>query len=266
MRPELAVVLALLFIALSVGAAHRLDTLRRAGPRPTWSGLLVWIVFRLFARVVHRTRYDGAESLPAADRPLLIVSNHTGAADPILIQAGCPFEVRWMMMREMNRGAVDWFTRYGRIILVERDGRDLASTREALRHLRGGGVIGIFPEGGIERPPETLRRFHSGVGFLVARTGASVVPVWISGTPKVDAAMASLYTRGRARVEFGPVMRFDGVTDAAEITRQIRDRIASMSGWPTSEVNADDSLETPRTGSGETSPARPTMSAHDRRH
>lgn len=265
MRVELVVPLVLLTVALSVGAAQQLDALRRRCPRPTWSGVLVWIAFRLFARLVHRARYVGGEALEAAGRPLLLVSNHTGAADPILLQAGCPFEVRWMMMREMNRGAVDWFTRYGRIILVERDGKDLASTREALRHLRGGGVIGIFPEGGIERPPEMLRRFHSGVGFLVARSGAAVAPVWISGTPKVDNAMASLYTRGRARVQFGPIMRFDDINDADEITRRIRDCIASMSGWPTSDAIADDPMQTPPK-SGDASPACPTMSPHDRPH
>ncbi len=233
------ILVGLLVIVLSVGAAQWLQRWLESCPRPTWSGVMIWFVFRVYARLVHRTRHIGKDRLAELPRPIIVVSNHTGAADPTLIQAGCPFEVRWMMMREMNRGFVDWFTRYGRIILVERNGRDFASTREALRHLKAGGVIGIFPEGGIERPPETLRKFHSGVGFLVARSHATVIPVWISGTPRVDVAMESLWTRGRARVEFGPPMRFEGVKDAAEITQQIRDRIAEMSGWPTCDVDAD---------------------------
>lgn len=197
---------------------------------------MFWMLFRLYALLVHRVRHGGQESLAAlGEEPLIIVSNHTGAADPILIQAGCPFEIRWMMMREMNRGLVDWFTRYGRIILVERNGKDFASTREALRHLSAGGAIGIFPEGGIERPPGVLRRFESGVGFLVARSKATVLPVWISGTPHVDVAMHSLWRRGRARIEFGKPMRFDDVKDSKTIAPAIRDRIAAMSGWPTSD-------------------------------
>lgn len=243
MSSAAAILAGLIVIVLSVGAAQRVHGWLQRCPRPTWSGVMIWFLFRVYARLVQRTRHVGKERLNAVQRPIIVVANHTGAADPMLIQAACPFEVRWMMMREMNRGFVDWFTRYGRIILVERNGKDFASTREALRHLKEGGVIGIFPEGGIERPPEMIRRFHSGVGFLVARTHATVIPVWISGTPKVGVAMESLWKRGRARVEFGQAMRFEGVKDATEITRQIRDRIVSMSGWPACDVVADQAVD-----------------------
>jgi len=227
---------ALAVIVLSVAGAHWVDGKRRRSPRPTCFGLAIWSAFRLYARLWHRTRHVGRSAVePRPKGPIIIVSNHTGAADPPLIQAGCTFEIRWMMMREMNKGFVDWFTRYGRIILVERDGRDLASTREALRHLRAGGVLGIFPEGGIERPPGQLRRFQEGVGFLVQRTGAAVIPVWVSGTPKVDIAFESLWKPGRARVEFGEPMRFGPAQDPQAITCAIRDRIAAMSGWPISD-------------------------------
>ncbi len=227
---------AVLVIALAVSAAQWADGKRRRSPRPTWLGYFIWLSIRLHARLLHRTTHVGRRIVASRpEGPLIIVSNHTGAADPLLIQAACTFEIRWMMMREMNRGFVDWFTRYGRIILVERDGRDMASTREALRHLRAGGALGIFPEGGIERPPGKLRRFQAGVGFLVQRTGAVVIPVWISGTPEVGRAIESLWRRGRARVEFAEPMRFDRSTGPEAITRAIRDRIAEMSGWPVSD-------------------------------
>lgn len=234
--PLLLLPAAVFAIILSVAAAQWADGKRRRSPRPTWLGYAIWTAIRIHALLLHRTAHIGREAVdPRPAGPLIIVSNHTGAADPLLIQAACTFEIRWMMMREMNRGFVDWFTRYARIILVERDGRDMASTREALRHLRGGGVLGIFPEGGIERPPGQLRRFQEGVGFLVQRTGAAVIPVWISGTPKVDEAIESLWRRGRARVEFDGVMRFERSDVPDAITRAIRDRIAAMSGWPVSD-------------------------------
>lgn len=147
--PLLLLPAAVFAIILSVAAAQWADGKRRRSPRPTWLGYLIWTAIRTHALLLHRTSHIGRETVdPRPAGPLIIVSNHTGAADPLLIQAACTFEIRWMMMREMNRGVVDWFTRYGRIILVERDGRDMASTREALRHLRGGGVLGIFPDGG----------------------------------------------------------------------------------------------------------------------
>lgn len=78
--------------------------------------------------------------------------------------------------------------------------------------------------------------------------------------------MASLYTRSRACIQFGPVMQFSDLKDADEITRLIRGRIATMSGWPTSDATADEPAESPPAECGEASPARPTMSAHDRLH
>jgi len=229
----------LLVIMLSVAAAQAISAWRQRCARPTWSGVFFWYLFRVYARLVHRTRYHGLDSIPTRDGgPIIIVANHTGGADPFLIQAACPFEVRWMMLREMNEGITRWFTEYGRIILVERNGRDFASTREALRHLHAGGVIGIFAEGGIERPPEMLRKFQSGVGFLVRRSGATVIPVWISGTPKVNVAFHAVVRRSHARVQFSQPMRFDKSMDAEAITLAIRDRIATMSGWPATEVDA----------------------------
>lgn len=237
----------LLVIMLSVGAAQAINRWLQRCARPTWSGVFFWYLFRVYARLVHRTRYRGLERVPSLNHgPIIIVANHTGGADPFLIQAACPFEVRWMMLREINEGITKWFTEYGRIILVERNGRDFSSTREALRHLHAGGAIGIFAEGGIERPAEVLRKFQSGVGFLVRRSGAIVVPVWISGTPRVNVAFQAVVRRSHARVQFSQPMRFDKESDAEAITRAIRDRIAEMSGWPATEVDATEPLDVDR--------------------
>lgn len=228
---------AALLILLGAAAAGPMKRWRRSLPRPTWAGAVLWLVARAYSRLAHRVRYEGLEHLPIGNRPgpLIVVSNHTAGIDPILIQAACRFEVRWMMTREMNRGPVRWATSYFRIILVDPRGKDFHATREALRHLRGGGVIGIFPEGGIERPPERLRPFHDGVGFLVAKSGAAVVPAWISGTPRVESAMQSLWRPSRSRVAFGPPMSFKTDEEPRDIAAAIEAIIARMSGWPRAE-------------------------------
>jgi len=57
-----------------------------------------------------------------------------------------------MMMRNMMvrplAGLWDWLA----IIPVEKEGRDFAALRTAIRHLDGGHVVGIFAEGGLECP------------------------------------------------------------------------------------------------------------------
>src|SRR5690606_15597843 len=109
--------------------------------------------------------------------PLIVVANHTAGVDPILTSAACPFQIRWIMAQDMRLPWLNWFWRWQRVIFVSRTGRDRGSVREALAHLKDGGVIGIFPEGGLERPPRQILPFRRGVGLLIAKAGVPVLPV-----------------------------------------------------------------------------------------
>ena len=183
---------------------------------------------RAYVRLLHRVRYVGAEHAPRGRDagPLIVVVNHTAGVDPLLVQAALDFEVRWMMAKDMRLPALDPVWRLLRIIGVERNlrgdrPRDSRSLREALAHLREGGIVGVFPEGRIERPRGALLRFHEGVGLLAGLSGAPVLPVLVQGTPDARTAWGSLVRPSRSVVTFGRLM--DGWTrDAAENTARIR--------------------------------------------
>jgi 1-acyl-sn-glycerol-3-phosphate acyltransferase len=197
---------------------------------------LMWRFIQLYGRLVHRVRYVGRDRVPAANLPggggMLIVSNHTGSADPLLIQAACPFLIRWLMARETMFAALDWLWDRFRMIPVDRDGADLAPVREAIRILREGGVVGIFPEGRIAWPPREVRPFFNGVGLIVARTRAPVLLVWVSGTPSTNDVLPSLLTSSHAQVWFIDRIDFGEESDAADITQSLRQRLALIAGWP----------------------------------
>jgi 1-acyl-sn-glycerol-3-phosphate acyltransferase len=207
----------------------------------------LWLVVRAYGRLVHRTTYTGLELIPPSNRPggLVVVCNHTGPIDPLLVQAACRFEIRWMMAADMMVPELDWFWRRQRMIPVARDGRDTVPAREAIRHVRGGGVIGIFPEGGIVLPREEIRPFHQGVGLVIARTKAPVLLVWVSQTSGESGMGRALVTPSRARVQFVDLLKFPGKSDAAAVTRQLQQRLAEVSGWP---IN-NDPLIPPRANS-----------------
>ena len=61
----------------------------RRGPRGDAVTGLLWRCVRVYSHVVHRATFVGMERLRAqADPgPLIVVANHTGAVDPLLIQA-----------------------------------------------------------------------------------------------------------------------------------------------------------------------------------
>ena len=86
--------------------------------------------------------------------------------------------------------------------ILDRDGRDIGPTREAVRRLERGELIGIFPEGGINMG-EGLRAAIPGIAFLALKSGVPVIPVYIHGAPQADSMTKPLYTPGRVRVTYG---------------------------------------------------------------
>ena len=167
------------------------------------------------------------------NRRAMIIANHTAGLDPVVIQASVPFHIRWMMAEDMRLGQLEWLWQWLEVIFVSRTSRDSIGTREAIRHLRQGGVIGIFPEGGLERPPFHLMPFQAGVGLLIKRSGARVLPAIVDGTPQVDPAWASLWRPSRTRVRFKPTLDYSGLDlSPAEIAADLRRRFAEWTGWP----------------------------------
>ncbi|MFG0286069.1 MAG: lysophospholipid acyltransferase family protein [Phycisphaerales bacterium JB039] len=207
------------------------------GPREGLVGGLVWRSIQIYGRLVHNLRIEGRHLIPDRDAgPLVVVCNHTAGVDPVLIQAACPFEVRWMMALDMKTRRWGFVWDWARVIFVDRAGGDAVGARAAIRHLREGGVLGIFPEGRIERPQRRLLPFQPGVGMVIRRTGADALLVAVEGTPEMPTAWGSLWIASRARVRFLERVSYAGTKlGAAEIAADLRRRFAARTGWETTD-------------------------------
>lgn len=221
--------------------ASLVEWVRRAAVRPDdlRSGVVVRTM-HLIARVVHRLRVTGREHIPPAPGrgapPIVVVANHTAFIDPLLIQSALPFEVRWIMAADMASPRFSRFWDFARVILVDRRVNESAPLREAIKHLKAGGVIGVFPEGFIERPPRTLFPFKEGVGLLVSRSGARVLPVIIEGTPQLDDGSRALFTPSRSTLRVLPAIDYSArILGPAEIAADLRRVFLNATGWPTSD-------------------------------
>ncbi len=198
-----------------------------------------------YARVYHGLRIVGLPHVPRERVPgsLIVVANHTAGVDPVLIQIACPFEIRWIMAMDMRLPSFEWFWTWARIISIPR-GNELAATREAIRHVRHGndgrgGVLGIFPEGAIERPEREVLPFLRGVGLIIKKSNAIVLPVIIEGTPQVDPAWASLWRPSRSRLTFKqPIDYRESTLTPDEISADLRRRYTEWTGWPANDVHA----------------------------
>jgi 1-acyl-sn-glycerol-3-phosphate acyltransferase len=161
-----------------------------------------------FSRIYHRLAVLSPQCLPR-DGAAIIVSNHTSGLDPLLIQSVCPRLIVWMMAKEYyDQRGMSWLFRLIEAIPVARAGRDVAATRAALRVLAQGRVLGVFPEGRIERTKELLP-FQTGVSLMAIKTGVAIHPVWLDGTQRNRPMLSAFLLPQKARIAFGRPIRLD---------------------------------------------------------
>jgi len=91
---------------------------------------------------------------------------------------------------------------------VKRDGSDAAALKQCMRRLQDGQAMGIFIEGGINRPGRE-RQPKDGIAILALKTGAQVIPAYIDGIKYRESIIAGLFARHRARIRFGPPVDLD---------------------------------------------------------
>lgn len=227
----------LAIVCTGVVAGLLLAPLLRTNPRGSLAGGVLYRLLRGYVRGVHRLAVGGRENIPPGRRPgpLIVVANHTAGVDPLLIQAACPFEIRWLMGADMGLWWLTPLWRYLRVIFMRPGRRSGEAIRQAVAHLRAGGVVGIFPEGGLERPPRTILPFGAGVGILARRSGAPILCVVITGTPTAPTAWGSLWRPSRARLVFHPLFSPPPGAEARWIADELRARYLAWTGWPAND-------------------------------
>jgi 1-acyl-sn-glycerol-3-phosphate acyltransferase len=160
--------------------------------------------FRVYCALWHELRTEGYAPLPGSG-PAILIANHTCGIDHMLLQAASRRLLGFVIAREYYDSPwLHWICSHIGCIPVNRDGRDLAAIRAALRALGEGRVVPIFPEGTIV--PASGRRLadiRPGSAYLAIRAGVPVVPAYIIGTPMTDEILESLATPSRARIVFG---------------------------------------------------------------
>ena len=201
---------------------------------------LIDLVSCTLARSRHHVRFVGFENLPSPFRHGgagggIVVANHTAGVDPFIVQTGIRRLIRWMMWAEMMDPKFDFAWKAGQALPVSYGSQDASTLRKAVRHVKEGGLIGIFPEGAIERPPGQIRPFQPGVGLLARLTKAPVLVLWIHDTPYTETASGAIFKRSHSIVELVDIIDLSKEKDPVAATAILRDAIADRSGWPKNE-------------------------------
>jgi 1-acyl-sn-glycerol-3-phosphate acyltransferase len=151
---------------------------------------LALIVFRLFG-----FRFDvrGAEHVPATGGAI-ICSNHVSFLDFTFLGLGAL--PRHRLVRFMAKSGVfaHWFAgpfmRAMRHIPVDRRA-GAAAFESAVRALKDGEVVGVFPEATISRS-FTVKNLKTGAARMAIQTGAPLIPMTVWGTQRI-------WTKGQPR-------------------------------------------------------------------
>jgi len=213
--------------ALAIISAYGLWAMATSGPLATRGLNFLWRINRLFFLVWHRAKWVGKENIPS-DGPVIITSNHTAAIDPQLIQAGTMRLVRWVMTGLYEFRILNFVWKRVQPVVLDVDGSNLANVRAIVRTLDSGEVIGLFPEGRLQREVRELREFQAGIGLIAKRTGATIVPVWIRGTPQVHSMLGHFLLPSRSIVTFGKAYKPDPSMSQEQIIDDLRQRILDL--------------------------------------
>jgi len=161
------------------------------------------VLLRAFFRLFNRWEVSGREVVPP-EGGVLLVANHTSYADPPIIGTASPRPVNFMAKAELfSIPALGWLIRRTHAFPVRRGASDRAALRKAVRLLREGRVLLVFPEG-TRSPDGRLQPAEQGAAFIALSAEAQVVPVAIAGGDRLLPPHSPIIRPAKLRVRFGP--------------------------------------------------------------
>jgi 1-acyl-sn-glycerol-3-phosphate acyltransferase len=178
-------------------------------------------------------RIEGAELMPATG-PVILCMNHESILDIPAVAVASTRPITFMAKRELFRHPTVGraFGRMG-AFSVDRELFDLRAIRIGLEVVRGGEVLGMYPEG--TRKPGTLLPFLPGAPWLALVTGAALLPCAISGTERALPRGHRVPRRVPIGVTFLPPIEVEPIddpvkrrTEAERLANELRDAIAPL--------------------------------------
>ncbi len=113
----------------------------------------------------------------------VIVSNHSSFEDPVILHAVFWMRrVGYLVTEYLIKGKgklFEYFFTKCSCMPIEKDNISYGVIKKAMNYMKRGHVMGIFPEGGINRQSEDMLKFKSGAAMVAAMSKADVVPVYI---------------------------------------------------------------------------------------
>jgi 1-acyl-sn-glycerol-3-phosphate acyltransferase len=169
------ITLVLGIVALPAGVFDRGGRLLHWFSR-TWS----WLIMQT---IVSPVKVTGLDAIDIA-KPHVYAVNHASALDIPVLYVYLPFQFRIVFKKELlPYPVVGWHLRRSRQICIDQQNpaNSVGSIRSALKGLKAGMPLVIFPEGG-RTPDGDIKPFQPGAFFLAIKAQVDIVPVALVGT------------------------------------------------------------------------------------
>ncbi len=169
----------------------------------------VHVIIFLFAKIFFKLKIVGHSNIPR-EGGVIVAANHVSYLDPPLIGCSILRSANFMAMSELFKNP------FCRVIYraigafpVKREEADTKAIKNAIRLLKEGNVVVIFPEG-TRSYDGKLQEPKGGVGMIVSLSKAKVVPAFIKGTEKAFPRGAWVFKPVPVTVYFGEPLEFSG--------------------------------------------------------
>lgn len=186
---------------------------------------------RILMPLLTRTELRGLDHFPEHG-PLLVVGNHVATMEAVLMIVYAPWQIEMLGAGDIAPPRwMEMITRIYDFIPVNRGNFDRKAMRQALDLLREGGILGIFPEGGVWDPGAMEAK--RGVAWLSYHANAPVLPIGFGG---VEGALDKVFKLKRPEL----VMNVGEVLPPVQIgsADQRRERLQEAANEILAEVKA----------------------------
>lgn len=186
------------------------------------------MIFRVFFGILFRPKIIGKENIPTAGA-FILSANHVSNWDPPVLATFIDREVYYMAKEELFKNPV--FSKAIRALHafpVKRDAADKNAIKNAVKILKGGDCLGLFPEGTRSKTGK-IGKAESGVSLIAAMTKSPIIPAAIINTEKIFSAEEKF---PRLVVIFGKPMIFGGNSkdkdELANFAQEIMNEVAKL--------------------------------------
>ena len=132
--------------------------------------------------IIFLPKVKGRENIPKK-KAAILAGNHKSNLDCFMVILSTRRCVHFLAKAKLFRlSFFNWFFRNSGLIPVYRNGKDKKALETAVEYLKNGEIVGVFPEGRLNKKSKTtVLPFKIGAVKMAKETGKPIIPFTIKG-------------------------------------------------------------------------------------